>query len=177
MGEWKNAGRGRRSADDALWARFRAAQDAFFEAKRIATEATAEALNANLGAKEAAVKDAEAILPVRDLPLAKSTLRGAQDRFEAAGEVSKPDAVRLARRLSAVEKAVREADGAVWEKKNPELEARASGAAQQLVAAIADLDRQIAVATKAGDAKALASLTESRDARQSWLDQIQASVS
>jgi hypothetical protein len=177
MGEWKNAGRGRRSADDALWTRFRAAQDAFFEAKRIATEASVGIITANLEAKEAAVKDAEAILPVRDLPLAKSTLRGAQDRFEAAGEVAKPDAIRLARRLSAVEKAVRDADGAVWERKNPELEARASGAAQQLVAAIADLDRQIAAATKSGDAKAVASLKESRDARQSWLDQIQASVS
>lgn len=177
MGEWKNAGRGRRATDDALWTRFRAAQDAFFEGKRVATEASAEAANANLGAKEAAVKEAEAILPVRDLALAKATLRGAQDRFEAAGEVSKPDAVRLARRLSAVEKAVRDADGAVWEKKNPELEARVSGAAQQLIAAIADLDAQIAAATKADNAKAVASLTESRDARQSWLDQIQASVS
>jgi len=177
MGEWKNAGRGRRTTDDALWTRFRAAQDAFFEAKRVATEATAEVMNANLGAKEAAVKEAEAILPIRDLALAKSTLRGAQDRFEAAGEVPKPDAIRLARRLSAVEKAVREADGAVWERKNPELEARVSGAAQQLITAIADLDRQIAAATAAGDAKAVASLTESRVARQAWLDQIQASVS
>ncbi len=65
MAEWKTAGRGRRASDDALWARFRAAQDAFFEAKKVANEATAEVLNANLGAKEAAVKEAEALLPIR----------------------------------------------------------------------------------------------------------------
>jgi hypothetical protein len=177
MAEWKNAGRGRRSTDDALWTRFRAAQDAFFEAKRVATEATAEVVNANVGAKEAAVKAAEAILPIRDLPAAKAALRAAQDRFEAAGEVPKPEALRLGKRLSAVEKAIRDAEGAVWDKRNPELEARVSGAAQQLISAIADLDRQIAAAQKAGDAKAVATLTESRNARQSWLDQITASVS
>ncbi len=177
MAEWKATGRGRRSTDDALWARFHAAQDAFFEAKRVAGEATAEAMNANVEAKESAVKDAEVMLPIRDLPQAKATLRAAQDRFEAAGEVPKPDAVRLAKRLSAVERAVREAEGAVWDTRNPELEARVSGAEQQLVAAIADLDRQIAEAKKSGDAKALASLTEARDARQSWLDQIKTSVS
>ena len=177
MAEWKSTGRGRRSADDALWARFHTAQDAFFEAKRVAGEAVAEVMGANVAAKEAAVKDAEAVLPIRDLPQAKATLRAAQDRFEAAGDVPKPDAVRLAKRLSAVERAVREADGAVWDKRNPELEARVSGAEQQLIAAIADLDLQIVKAEKAGDAKALANLTEARDARQSWLDQIRSSVS
>ncbi len=65
----------------------------------------------------------------------------------------------------------------MWDKKNPELEARVSGAAQQLVNAIADLDAQIAAAQKTGDASTVKDLTESRDARQAWLDQIQASVS
>ncbi len=177
MAEWKATGRGRRSTDDALWARFRAAQDAFFEAKRVANEATAEAMRANVDAKEAAVKEAEAILPIQDLRQAKSALRAAQDRFETAGDVPRPDAIRLAKRLSAVERAVREADGAVWDKRNPELEARVSGAEQQLVAALADLDRQIEEAKESGDKKAIASLTEARDARQSWLDQIKTSVS
>ncbi len=176
MGEWKNAGRGRRSSDDALWARFRAAQDSFFEAKRVVTEASLEALSANLPAKEAAVADAESILPIRDLQAAKTALRAAQDRFEAAGEVSRPDAVRLAKRLSAVERTVRDAEGHAWERSNPELEARVSGAAQQLISAIEDLDRQIAQAKASGDKKAVAELTESRDARQSWLDQIKTSV-
>jgi hypothetical protein len=177
MGEWKAAGRGRRSSDDALWAKFRAAQDAFFDAKRVATEATIEALSANLPAKEAAVADAEGLLPIRDLQASKAALRAAQDRFEAAGEVPRADAVRLSKRLGAVERAVREAEGDAWEKSNPELEARVSGAAEQLIAAIADLDRQIAEAKESGDKKALAELTESRDARQAWLDQIKASVS
>ena len=38
MTEWRTAGRGRRSVDDALWKRFQAAQDAFFEARRSASE-------------------------------------------------------------------------------------------------------------------------------------------
>lgn len=39
MAEWKNAGRAGREIDDELWERFRAAQDAFFTARKAATPA------------------------------------------------------------------------------------------------------------------------------------------
>ncbi len=177
MGEWKTAGRGRRSVDDALWKRFQAAQDAFFEAKRQVGEAEEAALAENVPAKEAVVVEAEALLPVKDLKQAKSTLRSLQDKFEAAGHVPRADAGRLTARMGAVEKAVREADEAAWTSRNPEIEARATGAAAQLHSAIAELESEIAdakAAKKTGDVKRL---EEALSARKAWLAQIEGVVS
>ncbi|MFV0633523.1 DUF349 domain-containing protein [Demequina sp.] len=176
MGEWKQAGRGRRSVDDALWKRFQAAQDAFFEARRSASEAEDEALAENVAPKEAAVVDAEALLPISDLNAAKQSLRAIQDRYEAAGRVPRADMARLNKRMSAVEQAVRDAEDAVWNSRNPELEARASGAAAQLLSAIADLEADLEAATASGDARKVKKAQEALDARRAWLKQIQGVV-
>lgn len=64
MDTWRTAGRGRRNTDDALWARFHAAQDAFFTARRAASDAEEAALAENVAPKEALVAEAEALLPV-----------------------------------------------------------------------------------------------------------------
>lgn len=174
MDQWRNAGRGRRSVDDALWARFQAAQEAFFTARRAVAEQEEQALASNLPAKEAALKDAEALLPIKDLRAAKRELRIIQDRFDGAGEVPRADAQRLVRRMSAVEKAIREADQSAWTTRNPEIEARATGAAAQLHAAIAELEQHLADAKTAKDTRKVKELTESLAARRAWLKQIEA---
>jgi hypothetical protein len=171
MNEWRTAGRGRRSVDDALWKRFQAAQDAFFESRRGASDAEDEALAGNVEAKEAAVVEAEALLPIKDLQATKQALRPIQDRFEAAGRVPRADVARLTKRMGAVEKAVRDAEDAQWNSRNPELEARASGAAAQLHAAIDALKAEIAEAKAAK--KDTSKLEESLAARQAWLSQIE----
>ena len=177
MGEWKTAGRGRRSVDDALWKRFQTAQDAFFDARRGASEAEDQALAGNVEAKEAAVVQAESILPVKDLNAAKQALRAAQDRFEDAGMVPRGDVARLNKRMSAVEKAVRDAEDAQWHSRNPELEARATGALAQLQDAIADLETDLEKAKADGDKRAIKKAQEALDARRAWLKQIQGVVS
>jgi hypothetical protein len=174
MDQWRGAGRGRRSVDDALWARFQAAQEAFFTARRAVGEQEEQALAANLPAKESALKDAEALLPIKDLRAAKRDLRVIQDRFDSAGEVPRADAQKLVRRMSAVEKAIREADQSAWTTRNPEIEARATGAAAQLHAAIAELEQQLADAKAAKDTRKVKELTESLAARKAWLKQIEA---
>lgn len=171
MNEWRTAGRGRRSVDDALWKRFQAAQDAFFESRRGASDAEDEALAGNVEAKEAAVVEAEALLPIKDLQATKQALRSIQDRFEAAGRVPRADVARLTKRMGAVEKAVRDAEDAQWNSRNPELEARASGAAAQLHAAIEALKAEIAEAKAAK--KDTSKLEESLATRQAWLSQIE----
>jgi len=173
MNEWRNAGRGRRSVDDALWKRFQAAQDAFFEARRASAEAEESALAPNVDAAEAAVKDAEAILPIKDLNAAKQSLRAAQDRFEAAGRLPRAQSQALAKRLGVVERAVREAEAEAWEKSNPEVERRASGMAAQLHEAIADLEAKFAAAKTPAEKK---SIQESLDARKAWLKQIEGAL-
>lgn len=173
MDKWRQAGRGRRGTDESLWSRFHAAQEAFFEARRAVSEQEEAALAENVAPKEALVAEAEALLPISDVRAAKQSLRSIQDRFEAAGEVPRGDGARLAKRLGAVERAVREADQAAWTTRNPEIEARATGAAAQLHAAIADLEEQLAKATAAKDTKKVKDLKESLAARQAWLKQIE----
>jgi len=177
MGEWKRAGRGRRSVDDALWKRFQTAQDSFFDARRSAADAEDEALSGNVEAKEAAVVEAESILPITDLAAAKQALRAAQDRFEAAGRVPRADVTRLNKRIGAVENAVRDAEDAAWNSRNPELEARATGAAAQLLSAIADLEEDLAAAKAAKDKRRIKEAEEALAARRAWLEQIQGVVS
>ncbi|WP_144276171.1 DUF349 domain-containing protein [Demequina sp. NBRC 110053] len=177
MNEWKSAGRGRRSVDDALWKRFQTAQDSFFEARRSASDAEDAALAENVAPKEAAVVEAEALLPITDLSAAKQALRAAQDRFEAAGRVPRGDVARLNKRMSAVEQAVRDAEDKEWTSRNPELEARATGAAAQLQSAIAELEDDLAAAKSSGDKRKVKEAEEALKARRSWLEQIQGVVS
>jgi len=169
MAEWRTSGRGRRSVDDALWKRFQTAQDAFFEAKRAQEDAAEAALAPNIAAASAAVKAAENALPVKNLAAAKAALRTAQDAFESAGRLPRAESQTLTKRLSAVERAVREAESAAWSSRNPEVEARVSGMAAQLHAAIADLEAKLAAATTPAEKK---DLKESLDARKAWLKQI-----
>ena len=75
MSDWKAAGRAARDVDDALWQRFRAAQDAFF-ARRNAVYAERDAeFEGNQKVKEALLAEAEALDPTKDLDAATAALR------------------------------------------------------------------------------------------------------
>ncbi|GAA4625022.1 DUF349 domain-containing protein [Cellulomonas oligotrophica] len=173
MAQWKNAGRASRQVDDALWARFRAAQDAFFAARDAANAAVDTEYRANLEVKEALLAEAESLLPVTDLNAAKRALRTLQDRWEAAGRVPRGDLQRVEARLRAVEAAVRDADTAQWRRTNPETRARAEGAAAQLEQAIAGLEADLAAAEAKGDQRRITEARAALDARRAWLEQVQ----
>ncbi|KQY44098.1 DUF349 domain-containing protein [Cellulomonas sp. Root137] len=173
MAQWKAAGRASRADDDALWARFRAAQDAFFAARDAQSAATDEEFRANLEVKEALLAEAEALVPVTDLAAAKAALHKIQDRWEAAGKVPRADVQRIEARLRAVETVVRDTDQAQWRRTNPETRARAEGAAAQLEQAIAGLEADLDRAKAAGDARKIADAQAALDARRAWLEQVQ----
>ena len=67
MTRWKAAGPAPRGVDEALWKRFRGAQDTFFAAKQAALSEQDAEFRANAEAKEALLAEAEALLPVTDL--------------------------------------------------------------------------------------------------------------
>ena len=83
MTDWKTAGRAPREADDTLWAQFKAAQDAFFQARSATFAEKDEELRANQKVKEEILAEAEAL----EVPGGKARLRQLQDRWEAAGKV------------------------------------------------------------------------------------------
>ncbi len=173
MAQWKAAGRASRADDDALWARFRAAQDAFFAARDAQNAATDAEFAANLEVKEALLVEAEALVPVTDLAAAKQAIRGIQDRWEAAGKVPRADIQRVEGRLRAVETAIRDAEQKQWARTNPETRARAEGAAAQLEQAIVGLEKDLEKAKAAKDERRIAEAQAALDARRAWLEQVQ----
>jgi hypothetical protein len=172
MTRWKAAGRASRKDDDALWARFRAAQDRFFQARDAENAVIDAEYGENLKVKEELLVEAEALVPVKDLNKAKAVLRNIQERWEEAGKVPRGDIQRVEGRLRAVETAVRDADQAQWKRSNPETRARAEGAAAQLESAIEGLEADLAAAQAKGDKRKISELEAAVAARRSWLEQV-----
>lgn len=172
MERWKAAGRTAPRDDDALWARFRAAQDTFFAARSAAHSATDREYADNLTAKLALLEEAERLVPVTDLARARTALRSVQERWDALGKVPREDVARVEGRLRAVEQAVRDAQQQTWQRSNPETRARAEGALVQLESSIAALESELAAAQQAEDTSAAARARSALETRRAWLAQI-----
>jgi hypothetical protein len=178
MTRWKAAGSAPRDIDEALWRRFRAAQDTFFGARQAVQDEQDSEFKANQVAKEALLDEAEgAILPVRDLAAARAAYRDLLDRYGAIGKVPR-DAIRpLDNRLRAIETAIREAEDEKWRRSNPEARARAEETAAKLQAQIDALEAKAAKAEARGDAKAAQQARDSAATYQEWLAQAQQAAS
>lgn len=172
MSQWKRAPRASRKDDDALWARFRAAQDVFFSARDAENAALDEEFKSNLVVKEELLKKAQALLPITDPVAAKRELRTIQDQWEDAGKVPRADVSRMENGLRDVERALADAEEAAWQRSNPETKARTSGALSQLDESIVDLEKKLETAKSGGDEKAVAEAQEALDARRAWRDQL-----
>ncbi len=148
MTDWKASPRAARDVEDQLWARFRAAQDAFFARRSgVFAERDAEQVE-NQRRKEAVIAEAEA-LDVADPKRAQAALRDLQDRYDGIGHVPRDAIRRLDDRMRAAETRVREANDAQWRRasaeSNPflaELRARLSEAEQKLERARASGDTE-----------------------------------
>jgi hypothetical protein len=169
MAQWKAAGRARRDVEDALWARFRAAQDTFFAARNEVFAARDADLAVNLEKKRALAGEAEALLPVTDHKAARAVLRGVHERWEAVGHVPRNARDEVEGRLRKVDDAVRAAEESAWARSNPEARARAEATVTQLRASIAALEQQATAARAAGDEKKAAEADEALTARKGWL--------
>ncbi|MGC5584848.1 DUF349 domain-containing protein [Ornithinimicrobium sp. W1665] len=178
MQEWKRAGRASRSDDDALWARFKAAQDAFFDAKDQVVAAEEAEFSENLKVKEELLREAEA-LPVdtEHLDGTKAALRRIQDRWEAAGKVPRADVRRVEGRLRAVEQKVRDVEDTQWQRTDPELAARAQSMVDQLERGVQGLESDLAAAQAAGDEKRIARLTSELETKRTWLESARGGLS
>jgi hypothetical protein len=157
MTRWKAAGRAGKGDEDALWARFREAQDAFFGARNAAFGERDAGFAENLAAKEALLAEAEAI-DVTDLKAAKSALRGIQERWEKVGHVPRGDKERIEGRLRKIEDAVRRGEQEQWRRTNPEAKARASATVTQFQGSLDKLRADLEKATAAGDTRKVADL-------------------
>jgi hypothetical protein len=177
MDQWKASPRASRKDDDALWARFRAAQDVFFTHRQAANDEIDQEYGANLVVKEALLAEANELLPITDLAAAKKALQSIRDRWEEAGKVPRADMGRVEAGLRKVEDAVRHAEDENWKRSNPETKARTNSALSQLESAIAGLRDDLAKAEKAGDERKIKAAREALEAREAWLEQLEKSAS
>jgi hypothetical protein len=161
--DWKAAGRAARDVDDALWARFKGAQDTFFKARNASTAERDAEFSANATAKEALLSEAEKI-DTSNPKAASAALRHIGDKWDAIGKVPREKSADLERRLRAVEKKVRDAT----EPSGPDPEAQAR--ADQFRERAEQYERQAQKAEAAGRAKEAAEAKSNAEQWRQWAD-------
>jgi len=172
MTEWKAAGRAPKDSDEALWQRFRAAQDKFF-ARRSAVFSERDAEFAtNAERKEALLVEAEKIDAAANLEAAKSALRRIQEQWDEIGKVP-PERIReLDGRLKTVQDSVKSAEDSRWRKTDPEAQARAA----QFRERVEQFEAQAAKARAAGDERRAKKADEQAAQWREWLQAAEAAV-
>lgn len=170
MRDWKAAGPAPRDVDEALWRRFRGAQDQFFGARDAANAAIDEEFAANAAVKDQLIVQVEALLPIKDLDATKRTFRDLAERWEAAGKVPRDRVKELEGRMRTVETALRSAEDDKWRRTDPEKSARATDMVTKLEDAIAKVESDLEKARAADNAKLVKDLEENLASRQSFLD-------
>lgn len=161
LSDWKAVGRASKEVDDALWQRFKAAQDAFFTARNAATAERDAELQANATAKEALLAEAEK-LSIANHDAARAALRSIVHKWDAIGKVPRERSAELERRLRAVEKKVHDAAGSDWS--DPTAQARA----EQFRARAEQFERQAQKATAAGRTKEAEEAKASAEQWRQW---------
>ncbi|MDQ3502578.1 MAG: DUF349 domain-containing protein, partial [Actinomycetota bacterium] len=163
MTDWKTAGRAPRETEDALWTRFKAAQDVFFSARNAHFSDQDEELRGNQKLKEEILAEAETIDPAQGPDKAKARLRTLQERWEQAGKVPRDVMRSLEDRMSAVEEKVRAAGETRW------LRSEESPFTARLREKVVELEGKLAKARAAG--RPTAELEAALTTQQQWLAQ------
>ncbi|MBU4464417.1 MAG: DUF349 domain-containing protein [Actinobacteria bacterium] len=170
LDQWKESGRAGNKADDALWARFKAAGDALYAARSDRESAEVEESREKIDAKRALLEEAKAIADEKRTTAARTLLTGIQRRWDEIGRVFPRDKERsLDDELRKVEQALRTREDTDWKRNNPETKARTNDMTRQLVEAIEKLEAELEAATKTGDKKAIVEASEALEARKAWL--------
>ena len=172
MDRWKKAGRAGRRDDDAMWERFRAAADVFFNARQADRDQISSSEKENLVKKEALLVKAEALVPVKDEESAKQArqaLAAIQEEWDQIGYVPRDEVRRIEGRLDAVDKQIKAVEDAAWKQSDPEADARKSSFEEQLNAQLAELDAKIAAES---DPKKKAKLESEKATKEQWLNAI-----
>ncbi|MFY9809063.1 MAG: DUF349 domain-containing protein [Pseudonocardiaceae bacterium] len=163
MADWKAAGRAPKEVDDALWQRFRAAQERFFSRRAAAFSGRDSELEQNMTRKEELVAAAEQIDVTGDVEAARAQLRGIQERWESVGKVPRERVKQLESRLRAVEDRIRTAANA--RQIDPESEARVA----QFRERVEQYQAQAAKARAAGDDRRASTAQARADQWREWL--------
>jgi hypothetical protein len=173
MRRWKAAGPAPREVEDDLWARFRAAQDAFFGARDEAMAAQDSEFAANAEVKEKLLAEAETLVPVTDVEAAKRSIREIAERWDAVGKVPRDRIRPFEDRMRAVEQAIRGIEDEKWRRTDPEKSARADDMVAKLEEAIGKVEGDLDRARAGSDQKKVAELEDDLASRRAFLEMAQ----
>ncbi|WP_414937312.1 DUF349 domain-containing protein [Amycolatopsis sp. cmx-11-51] len=172
MTEWKAAGRAPKDSDEALWQRFRAAQDKFFARRSsVFSERDAE-FATNAQRKEELLVEAEKIDPAANLDAAKNHLRKIQEQWDVIGKVPRERIRELDGRLKAVQDSVKSAEDSKWRRTDPEAQARVA----QFRERVEQFESQAAKARAAGDERRAKKADEQAAQWREWLEAAEAAI-
>src|SRR3954471_3455958 len=166
MTDWKAAGGAPKGVEEALWTRFKAAQDDFFRRRNASRAERDAAQQANVETKKSLLAEAESIDPSKDVNGARKRLRDIQRRWEAAGPVPRDAAQGLDRRLAAIEDKIRSAGEKRWRPDPAQ-----SPLVQRLEESITKLEKRIVRARNAGQEAEAAEAEATLAIQRGWLAQ------
>ncbi|WP_297004918.1 DUF349 domain-containing protein [uncultured Corynebacterium sp.] len=167
MTEWKAAGRAHRVEDDRLWARFRAAQDRFFDARKAANERRDAEFADNARARQALLDEYDSrIDPTTGLDRARELLRELEEKWDSIGYVPRSRVAEFDAKIGALESRVTDYADAQWKATDPEAQARVD----QFRAKVTDLTTSAEAAQAAGDSAKAAELREQAAQWAEWAD-------
>lgn len=165
MAEWKAAGRAPKETDDALWERFRAAQDKFFARRSTVFTERDNEFATNAARKEELLAEAGKLDPAANLDAAKAHLRRIQEQWDEIGKVPRERIRELDGRLKAVQDRIREVEDNRWRRTDPEAQARV----EQFRERVAQFESQAAKARAAGDERRARKADEQAAQWREWM--------
>jgi len=173
MDQWKASGRGKKSADTALWNRFKTAQDTFFKAKNADMDKRKNSMVENLAKREAMIVEFEALLPISDFRSAKNKFYDLMSKWQKIGMTDRKKRSTFDARIKKVEDEINELERNFQRKSDPSAKAQANKVVQGLAEAIENYEKQAAKAEAAGQTAKAMVAREAAAARRGWLEQAQ----
>jgi hypothetical protein len=171
MAQWKAVGRATREADDELWTRFKAAQDAFFARRSEVFSARDAEETANLEAKQALITEAKGIDAKADPDGARKRLKSIHDRWEKIGHVPRDTRDKLEDQLGSIERSIREATSAARV-----VEVTESPLVIRLRESVGKLEARLGRAQAAGDTKLVEETESALTTQREWLAQAESAA-
>lgn len=165
MSQWRAAPRASKEAEQRLWEKFRAAQDAFFTRRSEVFSARDNEQRANLERKQALLTEAEALDVDGDPKGAQAKLREIQAQWHEAGRVPRETAGGLERRLRTVDDKVREVMDSAWRRTAPQ----DNPLLAQMRAQVAEAEERLARARAAGDARRVRDAEQALSSKRQFL--------
>jgi hypothetical protein len=166
MTQWKAAPRASKEAEQRLWTRFRAAQDAFFTRRSETFAARDAEQKETLRRHQELLAAAEALDVEADPRAAQAGLRDIQAKWQEAGRVRRESAAALDRRLRAVEDKIRHAMDSGWRRPDPSSNPLLAQMRDQVQEAEERLER----ARAAGDPKRITEAEQALASKRQFLN-------